>query len=134
MAAISNLLINDGVPVAHTFVPYQTSPPAWSDSQATLAAVLQPSIKLLSIKRDTKQGLMKFTLEVAVPVGEVVTGSNSSGYSAAPKVAFVLKGQLTAFLPLRSTSAQRKDLRSFISNAVGNPVISALFDNLELPY
>jgi len=134
MAAISNLLINDGVPAAHTFSPYQSVPPAWADTVANLAASLQATIKILGMKRDVKAGLMKFTIEVQIPVGEVITGSNSSGYSAAPKQAFVLKSQTTFFLPLRSTSAQRKDLRSFTSNIVGNPVFTALVDNLEIPY
>ena len=137
MSAIGNIAINDGqaTPVLHTFVPYQTTPlPAWNDTVTGLSTVLQSTIKVLAAKCDTKSGLFKVTLEIALPVGEVVTGQNAAGYTAAPKVAFVAKCVQTWFLPLRSTEQQRKDLRVLTNGLLSAGQVTALLEKLEIPY
>lgn len=136
MSAIANIAILDGqaTPVTHTFIPYATSPnPAWREAQSGLALVGQPWIVIV-IKPDTGTGLNKVRITMDLPALELITGSNSSGYTAAPKIAYDNKVVMDFFLPSRGTSAQRKDLRVLTSNLMLNSQVVDIIENLVFPY
>lgn len=134
MAAIGNIVINDGqaAPVAHTFFPVTSGPKTlWRENISNLNILGQGTISLDYVH---KAELHKLRLALRLPALEVVTGSNSSGYSAAPKVAYINTFSADIILPSRSTAAQRKDLRVLLSNLLLNAIVADQIDNLNVPY
>lgn len=129
MSAIAAIAISDGA-VSHTFNPVSSTPdPFYRDSQAGLALVGQPTIKT-RCQLDKGSGLNKVTVTITCPALELVTGQNSAGYTAAPKVGYEHKAIVTLILPSRGTSSQRVNLRSFLVNLMTNAQITDLVDNL----
>lgn len=135
MAQIANIVVNDGAttPVAHTFIPVQTAPQAiYREGITSLPIVGQGTIQLKGGVPGA--ALQRVKMTVALPALETATGSNSDGYTAAPKVAYTNTVQLEFLLPSRGTAQQRKDLRVMLSNALLNSQIVDAIDNLNLPY
>lgn len=136
MSAIAAITINDGAatPVAHTFNPVVSSPNAiWRENINGLALIGQGSVKC-SVIPDKGNGLNKVRLTMDLPALEVVTGQNSSGYSAAPKVAYSDKVNVDFILPSRGTGQQRKDLRTLLINLLANAQIIDAIENLNAQY
>lgn len=136
MTAIAAITINDGAttPVAHTFYPVSSTPDAsYRENIAGLALVGQGTIKA-AIKSDNGNGLNKVRLTIDLPALEVVTGSNSLGYSAAPKVAYSDKVNVDFILPSRGTGQQRKDLRILLTNLLANAQVIDMIENLNPSY
>lgn len=135
MAAIAPIVINDGkaTPVAHTLNPVASAPVAlYREAASGLAQVGQvySSIQKTSANKD----LDKVRIILSVPALEVSSGANASGYTAAPKVAYEVKADVTVFLPTRSTPAQNKDLRVMLSNLLLNSQVVDVIDNGAIPY
>lgn len=136
MSAIAAIVINDGAatPVAHTFNPVASSPDAlYRENISGLALTGQGTLKL-AVVGDKGNGLNKVRLTIDLPALEVVTGQNSLGYSAAPKVAYSDKVNVDFILPSRATSQQRKDLRVLLINALANAQVIDAVENLNVPY
>lgn len=136
MTAISTITIADGqaTPVNHTYQPITSSPAAlYRENVAGVGLAGQPVITLTALT-SPEASLQKVRIELKLPAMEVVTGQNSSGYSAAPKVAYTVKATLDVFLPARSTSAQRKDLRVLLRNLLTDAQVVDVIDNLNMPY
>jgi len=66
----------------------------------------------LPTKRGSKELRKRFT--VFLPVMEVVTGNNSSGYSAAPKIAFPIRYNVDGLTTTRATTAQNSEARNLV--------------------
>lgn len=136
MTAIAAITINDGAatPVAHTFYPVSSSPDAsYRENISGLALVGQGTIKA-AIKQDNGNGLNKVRLTIDLPALEVVSGVNSLGYSAAPKVAYSDKVNVDFILPSRGTGQQRKDLRVLLTNLLANAQVIDMIENLNPSY
>jgi len=136
MTAIAAIVINDGAttPVAHTFNPVASSPDAlYRESIVGLALLGQGTIKVVLVS-DKGNGLNKVRLTIDLPALEVVSGVNSLGYSAAPKVGYSDRVNVDFILPSRATAQQRKDLRVLLMNALANAQIVDAIENLNTPY
>lgn len=134
MSAIAPIVIADGqgTPVSHTFNPVQSNPDAfYREAQASLPIVGQGTVKLV-VKQDSSLNRVKVSL--ALPCLETATGANSSGYTAAPKVAYTVTANVEFLLPSRSTVAQRKDLRVLLKNLLTDAQIVDAVDNINIPY
>ena len=136
MSAIANIAIQDGqgTPVTHTFYPIQTGPTTKLRENLTALPTLGQGVVSVVTRLDGKAGLNRVRVVLELPALESETGANSSGYTAAPKVAYMNKVTAEFILPSRGTAAQRKDLRTLMSNLVLNAVVSDSIDNLNQPY
>lgn len=136
MAAIAPIVILDGqaVPVSHTFNPITSGVSSLFRESITNLALIGQGWLGINVKKDNGNGLNKVILTLDLPALEVITGSNSSGYSAAPKIGYENKAVVTFFLPSRATSQQRKDLRVLLANSLLNAQVIDVIENVVAPY
>lgn len=149
MSAIANIVAFDGAatPLSHTFVAESVSR-AGSDTIATYkeatAGVPDYAQGRVSIKR-TKlgSGVNRVAVRVELPVMESVSGVNSAGYTAAPKVAYTDTAEVVGYFHDRSLIAGRRSVRQLAINISGNistsvaaatsGPVSEMFDTLISP-
>lgn len=135
MAAIAPIVIVDGkaTPLSHTLNPISSTPSAlYREAASGLAQIGQV---YTSIQRSNgSKDLEKVRIILSVPALESAAGANAQGYTAAPKVAYEVKADLTIFLPTRSTPAQNKDLRVMLSNLLLNAQVVDVIENGAVPY
>jgi len=117
MAAFGNVTIYDALatPVLHTLSPMSNNGETciWRESAASsvLAAIV---LQMSRIKVKSNSGLERFRLKLIVPALEVVTGSNSSGYTAAPRLAYTLQAVTDYTIPSRASTQQRTDIMKYV--------------------
>lgn len=122
MSAIANIDVYDGAatPAPHTLVPVSVTrengmtSAEWRAQTAGVPYDAQIYCKMTLQK--LRSGVYKTTVETGVPVQEVVTGNNSAGYSAPPKVAYVDRFVVTGYFHPRSTIASRRLARQLATN------------------
>lgn len=134
MSQIATVTIDDGqaTPVTHTFEPVQSAPVAvWRENDVTLPIAGQGSLTLgLARQRD----LFKLRLELELPVMEEAVDANSSGYTAAPRVAHIVRADVRMFAHVRSLPDQRNDLMELLANALQETQVRNAFKDLLKPY
>lgn len=126
MSAIANISVYDGAstPVQHTLVAVSVVKEKnkvtalWREALVGVPVYAQVTCTM-TLER-LSSGVYRADCDVAVPVQEVVTGSNSSGYSAAPKVAYVNRVKTTGLFHERSDTAGRRLVRQLAINIDGN--------------
>ena len=127
MSNQTNITVYDGAtpPVAHTLVPIGVAKDAkdgivaeWRESILSLPNEAQVRLKLTLKKMSS--GVWRSEVRVEIPVMEAVAGQNSSGYTAAPKVAYIDTQVITGFHHPRSTVASRRLCRQMTVNLAGN--------------
>lgn len=136
MSAIAKIAIQDGAatPVTHTFSPVQSDPDAiYRENQASLPLIGQGRV-VIAFRSRPADALQRVRVQLELPVLETATSANSSGYTAAPKVAYTVTAVTDLILPARSTAAQRRDLRILLSNALLNDQVVDAIENLNRPY
>lgn len=149
MSQIGNLVAFDGAasPVSHTLLPVSVTRSAnaveayWREGLASVPVYAQVTCTM-KIER-LKSGVYRLEQRVEIPVMETVSGQNSAGYTAAPKVAYVDTFVCTAFFHERSDIAGRRRTRQLgvnIANGVTTSVAATttgpaaeLFDLLVAP-
>lgn len=149
MSAISNIVAFDGAstPVTHTLVATSVSKEkgvvvaVWTEKVASLPEYAQ--IKLTMKMEKLKSGVFRVEERLEVPVMESVSGQNSSGYTAAPKVAYIDTQVIVGLFHERGTIAGRRLCRQMGLNIHGGiatsvaPVTTGpaaeLFDLLVAP-
>jgi hypothetical protein len=149
MSSISNITAFDGAstPVSHTLLPVSVSrerekvTAVWREAATGVPVYAQ--VKLTMSLERQKSGVYRLSSRTVVPVQEVVTGSNSAGYSAQPKVAYENTIDMVAFFSERSDVAGRRLVRQLAINIAGGistsvtPVTTGpaaeLFDLLNAP-
>lgn len=140
MAQLATLSVFDSqaTPVAHVFAPANHSASDFIWRETGTSSVLNAMVLTLS-KLPMKKGsdLEKSRVKLVMPVLETITGSNSSGYTAAPRLAYTLQSIVDFITPTRATSSQRTDLvkftRQFITES-GYPQISDATIGSSWPY
>jgi hypothetical protein len=134
MPAINTVAISDGqaTPVEHTYYPVQSSPIAVYREDITSLPVSGQSV--LTEGLVSKGELFKFRVTLDLPVMEEASGANPSGYTAAPKVAHIVRADCTFFASKRSTSDQRNDLMELFMNSLADPQVRDSFKSLIKPY
>lgn len=75
------------------------------------------SVQNLPVKKSSAQ--VRKRLSVMMPVMEVSSGVNSSGYTAGPKVAFALGCNVDFLLNRRASTAQKLELLTLVARLLG---------------
>jgi len=130
MATQANITVFDGaaVPVSHTLTAAGVDSDKgvvtarWRETLSTVPTEAQISATLSS--RRLPSGVLQIDAVVNVPVMESISGQNSAGYTAAPKVAFSDQYRLTGFAHPRSTIASRRLARMIMANILNNVPVS----------
>ena len=127
MGQQANITVFDGAgtPATHTLVGEDIKRLAdgsvqaiWKESLAGVPDYAQ--IRAIQTKRKLPTGVFRVSTRVEVPVMESVSGQNSSGYTAAPKVAYTDTTELVGYYHERSTLAGRRLSRQLCLNLGGN--------------
>lgn len=126
MGQQANITVFDGAgtPVSHTLVAdgIETLPNGsvahWKE---TLASVPDYAQVRLHLKKELlKSGVTKVSVTLEVPVMESISGQNSAGYTAAPKVAYVDREDTVFYCHPRSTETGRRLVSQMLANAKAN--------------
>lgn len=149
MSNIANITAFDGAstPVVHTFVAASVarvgkeSTASYKEASGTVPDEAQGRVIIKQTKLGS--GVNRTSVRVELPVMESVSGVNSAGYTAAPKVAYVDTVEVIGYYSPRSTVAGRRTARQLALNIAGNistSVVAAstgpvpeLFDTLITP-
>lgn len=149
MTAIANIVAFDGqsTPVSHTFVAESVARQG-ADVIATykeaIAGVPDYAQGRVTVKRSVLgSGVKRVSVRVELPVMESVSGVNSAGYTAAPKVAYTDTVEVAGYYHERSLIAGRRSSRQLALNIAGSigtsvaPTVTGpvpeLFDTLIAP-
>jgi hypothetical protein len=149
MSAIANLVAFDGAatPVSHTLIPISVTrdkgkvTAEYRESALNVPSYAQVRVTM-SIEK-LKSGVYKVEQRTVVPVMESISGVNSSGYTAAPKVAYENQIVMTGWFHERSDITGRRLARQLslnIASSVATSVVPVatgplpeLFDMLVAP-
>jgi hypothetical protein len=150
MTAQANIVVFDGAstPVSHTLVgesierkPDGSLIATWKESLPGVPDYAQ--VRATLSKRKLPSGIFRVTARTEVPVMESISGQNSSGYTAPPKVAYVDTMESVGYFHERGTLTGRRLARQINVNLMGNisttvaPATagpaSELFDQLLMP-
>lgn len=150
MSAIADIIAFDGAstPVSHTFkagsVVRDTDGSInanWKEANVSVPDAAQGKVFMSLAKQKT--GIYRLYSRVEIPVMESIAGNNSSGYTAAPKVAYVDTVVTTAYFSERGTISGRRLVRQLSNNIMNGiattvaPVttgpVADLFDLLIMP-
>lgn len=126
MSQIADITVFDGAtpPVSHTLKAVSVTRENgkiegfWREQNAALPYYAQITLRVLI--EPLKSGVMKVSSRLEVPTMESVSGQNSAGYTAAPKVAFVDKQEYISYAHPRSTIVGRRLARQMLLNVCGN--------------
>lgn len=126
MSAIASITAFDGAstPVSHTFLAESVA----RDGQTTIATYREAAVGVpdyaqgrVTIRHARLgSGVSKRTVRVELPVMESVSGVNASGYTAAPKVAYVDTVEVSGLFHERSQVAGRRSVRQLTLNICGS--------------
>ncbi len=149
MSSIANIVAFDGAatPVSHTLLPVSVVKEkgkitaSWREAASGVPVYAQVRCSMTMEQLASK--VYRLVCRVEVPVQEVVTGSNSAGYSAQPKVAYINTVETTGMFSERSDVTGRRLVRQLalnIGGSVSTSVAAAttgpvpeLFDLLTAP-
>jgi hypothetical protein len=150
MSALANITVFDGAatPVTHTLIGESVS----RDPDGSIVAVYKESnaavpdyaqIRCTLRKKRLPTGVFRVSARAEVPVMESVTNANSSGYTAAPKVAYTDTVEVIGYFHERSLVTGRRLVRQLAINVAGSvstsvaPVttgpVPELIDQLLMP-
>lgn len=142
MTAQVSIVAFDGAasPVSHTLLPQGTTlekglaQAFWKEQLAAVPDYAQIRHGMKKIRLGS--GVYRVSGRTEVPVMESISGQNSSGYTAAPKVAYTNSMETTGFFHERSTVTERRLCRQLHQNITGNvatsvaPVSTGFFPEL----
>lgn len=120
MADMANISLksDDTTQVDHTLIPVSNADKnlVWRGDAAGIP--IDGQIRLTANWERLKDGAYRLSAKLEVPVLETIGTAASSGYVAAPKVAYVMVGIFTMFAPARSTIADRANTVRMLAHAV----------------
>lgn len=131
MAALADIVAYDGAstPVAHTFVADHVEYTgndliaSWQEKTVGVPEYAQGSILLT--RRKAQSGMTRIGMKVNLPVMESVSGQNLSGYTAAPKVAYVDSYEGVQWVHSRSLAQGRQNAKSIFINLMRNSGVTS---------
>lgn len=136
MASTANIVINDGenTPVARTFAP--DGIPENGAEFKDRSGGIPLGYGMIKISRpkapqDMVNGSYKSVVQLMLPKLETVSGSTTQGFEPAPRVAYTCVAKLEVWLPVRSTTQDRKNLRTLFKNLLENATVVDVIDDLE---
>jgi hypothetical protein len=131
MSSQANVTVFDGAatPVSHILEPLgvtsdeqQGLTAAWRENLANVP--LGANVRFTTFQKKLKSGVERLELRVEVPVMESVSGQNSAGYTAPPKVAFIDTVSAVCYFSERSTLTNRRLAKQILTNLLGNVATS----------
>lgn len=135
MTAIASLIAFDGAgtPVSHTFLAEGIEDDPITGLVARWKEVIGSTPEYASnrctlTKRKLKSGVTRVAMRVEIPIMESISGQNASGYTAAPKVAYVDAAEFVAYAHPRSTTLGRRLVRQLLVN-LANGVATTVTPN-----
>lgn len=135
MSSIATITIADGkaTPENHVYQPITSGNDSLYRTQVSTLPLIGQELITAKMKK-VNPNVSSVVVGIELPALETATDANSSGYTAAPKVAYTNRVTVTFMLPNRGTAAQRTDLRTLIKNLLSNAQIVDLVDNLTPGY
>lgn len=126
MSAIANIVAFDGqsTPVSHTFVAESVARngteviATYKEATAGVPDYAQGRVTIKKAKLPS--GVWRASVRVELPVMESISGQNSAGYTAPPKVAYTDTVETVGYYHERSTIAGRRGSRQLAVNIMGN--------------
>lgn len=131
MSQQANITVFDGAatPVSHTLVGESVERSVeganvakWKESLSGVPDYAQ--VRITTKKRKLPSGVFRVSARVEVPVMESISGQNSSGYTAPPKVAYTDTVEVVGYFHERGTLAGRRLVRQIAVNLCGNVATS----------
>lgn len=122
MSAIANLVAYSDTTTAHTFLPVSVSREGnstkaeYRENRSGYTLEAQPTVSMEL--RALKSGVNQVSIEATVPLLETVGAYSASGYTAAPKLAHVLRSRVVFYFHPRSTESDRAYIRQIMANLV----------------
>lgn len=130
MAALADIVVYDGAatPVSHTFVAdhveYTGNDLIANWQEKTIGVPEYAQGTLVLTRRKVNNGVTRVGFRVNLPVMESVSGQNLSGYTAAPKVAYVDSYEGTSWVHSRSLASGRQHAKTIFRNILSNSTTS----------
>jgi hypothetical protein len=127
MSQQANITVFDGAatPVTHTLVGEGIERLAdgslkavWKESLAGVPDYAQ--VRITATKRKLPSGVFRVACRVEVPVMESISGQNTSGYTAPPKVAYTDTTEIVGYYHERSVVTGRRLSRQLALNVGGS--------------
>lgn len=127
MSQQADITVFDGAatPVSHTLrgdgvqrAADGTIVMSWKESLAGVPDYAQ--VRVTMTKKRLPSGVFEVVVQGEVPVMESVSGQNSSGYTAAPKVAYTDTIKVRCLFHERGVVAGRRLVRQLVTNVLGN--------------
>lgn len=128
MGAIANLVAYDAGGIAHTFEPVSvsregnTTTALWRENVASVTLEAQGTVTARSKVLSTN--VVMTEVDFAIPVMESIGSQNAAGYTAAPKVAYYLRGKAQFHWHPRSTEALRRFVRQLLANVIQGTAVN----------
>lgn len=118
MADMNNVLLQDDEDSTVTLIPISNADKnlVWRSNAASVP--IDGQARLTMTWDRLKSGDFRLSAKLEVPVMESIGTSAASGYVAAPKVAFVMVGIFTLFVPSRSTIEDRANIVRMMTHLI----------------
>lgn len=149
MSQIATIVAYDGqaTPISHSFlaetIARDGATVTASYKEAATGVPDYAQGRITTKKTKLGSGVNRVSVRVEIPVMESVSGANTAGYTAAPKVAYVDTVEVIGYYHERSQIAGRRSARQLALNISGSVVTSVtpvtsgpvpeLFDTLISP-
>jgi hypothetical protein len=149
MSQQQNITAYDGAatPVSHIFAAEGVTTvngetvAVWREQNPSLSYAAQGKVTMK--KRKLPSGIYRVSCRVEIPVMESISGQNSAGYTAVPKVAFIDTDESVGYFNERGTPVSRRlvkqlasNIRENISTSVAGVTagpLAELWDTLVMP-
>lgn len=126
MSQIADIIAFDGAstPVSHTLKAVSVTrdkgliTAEWRENKSGVPVYAQ--VRCTAKMQRNGSGVWRCEQRVVVPVMESISGQNSAGYTAAPKIAYENTVVITGYFHERSDEAGRRLTRQLALNIMGN--------------
>lgn len=127
MAAFADIVLADGTlptPVNHTFAKKANDNllTTWEDR----VSGSKVGYGLLKMSTKDSDQVRRVRISFALPTLEVVSGTNSSGFTPAPTVAFTERADVEFILHNRGTAVSRRTLLKYLQGMIANAAVVAV--------
>jgi len=136
MASNANIVIQDGeaTPVTRTFGPdaIEAGQAFYKDRSGGIPSGYGTiTVSKPKAPQDQANGSYKVVVQLMLPKMETVSGATSGGFEPAPRVAYNCVARMEFWLPVRSSTQDRKNLRVLLQDLLGDAIIIDVIDDLE---
>lgn len=136
MASNASIVLVDGesTPVTRTFAPdgIENGVAVYKDRALGIPVGYGTiSVSRPKAPQDLINGSYKVVAQLTLPKLETVSGSDESGFTPAPRVAYNCVVRAEMWLPIRSAMQDRKNLRVLFRDMLEDALIVDVIDDLE---